>query len=87
MVPGGSSRQGKLIEVSERDSARSVALLGGHHLTGSLYRIAPFDQGKDDLRAGVLPSRIADRCEVRITSDAHAVEHLPGLIEQMMVRV
>ena len=76
-----------MIEVPERDRAGSVALLGHHHLTGSRYRIAPLDQGKDDLRACILPARIADFDEVRVTAYAQAVQHLPRLVEQRVMRV
>ncbi len=62
-----------------------MALLGRHDLARSLLRVAPLDEGKDDLRAGVLPARIADGNEVRVTADAQAVQHVPGLVEQGMV--
>jgi hypothetical protein len=64
-----------------------VTIFGGHDLASSVHRIAPLDEGEDHLRAGILPARIADRDQVRITADAQSVQHLPGLVEQRMMRV
>ena len=64
-----------------------MALLGRHDLAGCRIWIAPLDEGEDDLRAGVLPARIADGDEVRVTADAQAVQDLPCLVEQGMVGV
>ena len=59
----------------------------GEDATGGVRRIAPLDDGKDRLGAGVFPARIVDGHEVVVAPHAEAVEDLPGLLEQRMTRV
>jgi hypothetical protein len=76
-----------VLDLLERNRARSVAPLGRQDCACGLDGIAPLEKCYDNLRTGVLPAGIVDGDEVGIAANAHAMQDLPREVEQRMVRM